>query len=134
MHVFPVLGLPEIDAGADLGEMLLAVADLEPHDIVVLAQKAVSKAEGRMVPASGRDEVREVVRREARRVVRETPQHLIVETSHGFVCANAGVDSSNVPEGFVLLLPKDPDASADRVRRTIETQVSPVAVIISDTF
>jgi coenzyme F420-0:L-glutamate ligase/coenzyme F420-1:gamma-L-glutamate ligase len=132
MEVIAVRGLPEIEAGADIGALL--AAHVRPNDIVVIAQKIVSKAEGRVVRAGDRSEARAVARREARRVVRETAEHLIVETMHGFVCANAGVDSSNVPDGFVTLLPRDPDASADRVRATIERTARPVAVIISDTF
>lgn len=140
IRVLAVDGLPEVEAGADLGEMIASGAEragvpVEPGDVVVVAQKIVSKAEGRLVAAQTREEVREVVRREARRIVRETPAHLIVETRHGLVCANAGVDSSNVASGYVALLPRDPDASAARIRAGLEERVGPpVAVIVSDTF
>ncbi len=140
IRILAVDGLPEVTAGADLGEMIASGAagagvPVEPGDVVVVAQKIVSKAEGRLVAAETREEVREVVRREARRVVRETPAHLIVETRHGLVCANAGVDSSNVSSGYVALLPRDPDASAARIRAGLEERVGrPVAVIVSDTF
>lgn len=123
-----------------MGTLIADAADrqrtpLEPGDVVVVAQKIVSKAEGRVVDASTRDEMRSVARREARRIVRETPEHLIVETMHGFVCANAGVDASNIDPGKVVLLPRDPDASASRIRDTLQARVAgPVAVIISDTF
>jgi coenzyme F420-0:L-glutamate ligase/coenzyme F420-1:gamma-L-glutamate ligase len=101
----------------------------------VVAQKIVSKAEGRIIRAETREDARAAARREARRVVRETSEHLIVETRPGFVCANAGVDMSNVPEGTASLLPKDADTSAARLRATIEERCgAPVAVIVSDTF
>ncbi|HVE92699.1 MAG TPA: coenzyme F420-0:L-glutamate ligase [Actinomycetota bacterium] len=140
IRVIGVTGIPEVSAGDDVGAVVASAAaaqatPLEPGDIVVLAQKIVSKAEGRTVPANTREEVREVVRREARRVVRETPQLIIVETRHGLVCANGGVDSSSVPAGTVALLPRDPDASADRIRASLQSAASgPVAVIVSDTF
>ena len=150
-------GLPEIRPGDDLcREILRALANgvtagPEPGAIFVVAQKAVSKAEGRLVSLadvepserarlwaeeSGRDSrVVEMILREARRIVRMDRGILIAETQHGFVCANAGVDTSNVPPGYVTLLPVDPDASARRLREGLETALSrPVAVIISDTF
>jgi coenzyme F420-0:L-glutamate ligase/coenzyme F420-1:gamma-L-glutamate ligase len=140
LRVIAVEGIPEVTAGADLGLAILDAAraqetPVEAGDVVVVAQKIVSKAEGRMVAAATREDAREVARRESRRVLRETPQRFIVETHHGLVCANAGVDSSNVDEGFVLLLPKDPDASAQRIRATLEEAAGgKVAVIVSDTF
>jgi len=140
LRVIGVSGIGEVEAGADLALIVVGAAasqgtPLQPGDIVVVAQKIVSKAEGRLVPAESREQVREVVRREARRVVRETPELIIVETRHGLVCANAGVDSSNVPHGTVALLPKDPDASAERIREGLEESSGPpIAVIVSDTF
>jgi coenzyme F420-0:L-glutamate ligase/coenzyme F420-1:gamma-L-glutamate ligase len=138
--VIGITGIGEIEAGADLGTLVLEAAEaqgtpVEPGDVVVMAQKIVSKAEGRTLAAGSRDEIRDIVRREARRIVRETPEHLIVETSHGLVCANAGVDASNTDAGTVTLLPRDPDASAARIRGTLEARCgSPVSVIVSDTF
>src|SRR5438477_2170096 len=133
--VIGVGGFPEIEAGADLGAMIADTGRIEPHDVVVIAQKIVSKAEGRTIEAWTRDDARAAARRESRRIVRETEQHLIVETHHGFVCANAGVDMSNVPDGTAALLPKDPDRSAERVRITLEERIGPpIAVIVSDTF
>jgi coenzyme F420-0:L-glutamate ligase / coenzyme F420-1:gamma-L-glutamate ligase len=140
LRVIPVVGIPEVTAGADIGAIVADAAraqetPVEAGDVVVIAQKIVSKAEGRQVPAATREEAREVARRETRRVLRETPQRFIVETHHGLVCANAGVDSSNVEDGFVLLLPRDPDASAQRIRATLESLCGgSVAVIVSDTF
>jgi coenzyme F420-0:L-glutamate ligase/coenzyme F420-1:gamma-L-glutamate ligase len=135
IRVIPVGGFPEIEAGADIGAMIADTGAVEPRDVVVIAQKIISKAEGRMVPALTREDARAAARREAKRVVRETENHLIVETHHGFVCANAGVDMSNVPEGVVALLPKDSDRSAARIRATLEERIgAPIAVIVSDTF
>lgn len=135
IRVIAVGGLPEIGAGADIGALIAAATDVRPGDVVVIAQKIVSKAEGRIVPAETRDDARAIAKREARRIVRETQDHLIVETHHGFVCANAGVDMSNVQERTAALLPRDPDASADRIRATLEERFgTPIAVIVSDTF
>jgi len=140
LRIIPVNGMPEVEAGADIGALVVEAATangtpIEPGDVVVIAQKIVSKAEGRIVQADTREEARAVAKREAKRIVRETEDHLIVETQQGFVCANAGVDMSNVPEGTVSLLPKDSDISAERIRLTIESSVDgPVAVIVSDTF
>ncbi len=140
LRLIPVNGLGEVAAGADVGTLIAEAAAAQSTaivagDVVVVAQKIVSKAEGRLVRATTREEARAVARREAKRIVRETEQHLIAETSQGFVCANAGVDMSNVPDGTVALLPKDSDASAERIRATIEKWCgSPVAVIVSDTF
>lgn len=140
LRIIPVHGIGEVAAGDDVGAIVADAAAAQeipvaPGDVVVIAQKIVSKAEGRIVAAATPDEARAVARREARRIVRETPKHLIVETAHGFVCANAGVDSSNVPDGVVSLLPRDPDASAARIRVTLENRCgSPIGVIVSDTF
>jgi len=140
LRIIPVGGMPEVEAGADIGALVVEAASasgtpIEPGDVVVVAQKIVSKAEGRVVMADTREEARAVAKREAKRIVRETQDHLIVETQQGLVCANAGVDMSNVPAGTVSLLPKDSDSSAQRIRSTIEASAGgPVAVIVSDTF
>ena len=142
--VIPVEGIPEVQEGDDLAGLIRGAADLEPGDVLVVAQKAVSKAEGRVVRiedveaseqavelAGDRDprEV-EVVLREAARVVRSRPPLVIAETRHGFVCASAGVDHSNAPEpGTLVLLPLDPDASARRLSEALG-----VPVIVSDSF
>jgi coenzyme F420-0:L-glutamate ligase/coenzyme F420-1:gamma-L-glutamate ligase len=150
ISLLPVEGLPEIRAGDDLGALVADRAELENGDVVVVAQKAVSKAEGRVVRiedveaspqavelAGARDarEV-EVVLRESARIVRARPPFLIAETRHGFVCASAGVDHSNAPEpGTVVLLPLDPDASARRIRESLRDRAGrEVAVIVSDSF
>jgi coenzyme F420-0:L-glutamate ligase/coenzyme F420-1:gamma-L-glutamate ligase len=135
IRISPVHGMPEVIAGDDIGRLILDATPVEPGDVVVIAQKIVSKAEGRIVAANTRDDARAAAKRDAKRIVRETPQHLIVETQHGFVCANAGVDMSNVADGTAALLPKDSDASAARIRATLEDAVGPpIAVIVSDTF
>jgi coenzyme F420-0:L-glutamate ligase / coenzyme F420-1:gamma-L-glutamate ligase len=154
--VIPVGGLPEICEGDDLAECLGAALRkasivLEHGDVLVIAQKIVSKAEGRLVnlvdvaPTRAAAELAcvlkkdarliEVVLRESRRIVRRVPV-LIVETHHGFVCANAGVDQSNVPgSDMVSLLPRDPDRSAARVAAALRRLTRKrVGVIVSDTF
>jgi coenzyme F420-0:L-glutamate ligase/coenzyme F420-1:gamma-L-glutamate ligase len=150
ISIVPVEGLPEIEQGDDLGALIAERAPLEDGDVVVVAQKAVSKAEGRIVRiedveasdrarelAGGRDPRElEVVLRETARIVRSRPPFLIAETRHGFVCASAGVDHSNAPAaGTVVLLPLDPDASARRIRDTLrEVAGKDVAVIVADSF
>jgi coenzyme F420-0:L-glutamate ligase/coenzyme F420-1:gamma-L-glutamate ligase len=135
LRIIPVPGLPEVAAGDDVGVLIADSFAVEPHDVVVIAQKIVSKAEGRVVEANDREDARAAARREARRILRDTPSYLIVETHFGHVCANAGVDMSNIDDGYAVLLPKDPDKSADRIRRTLEERAgAPVAVVISDSF
>jgi coenzyme F420-0:L-glutamate ligase/coenzyme F420-1:gamma-L-glutamate ligase len=148
--VIPVNGLPEVGEGDDLAALIAAAAQLEDGDVVVVAHKAVSKAEGRVVRlaevepsgqarelAAGEDPRRlEVILRESARIVRTRPPLVIAETRHGFVCASAGVDASNAPEGGTLvLLPEDPDASAAGLRERLrELTGADVAVIVSDSF
>jgi len=150
LRVIPVRGLPEVREGDDLAELIAAAADLEDGDVVVVAHKVVSKAEGRVVRlaevepsaqardlAANEDPRRlEVILRESARIVRTRPPLVIAETRHGFVCASAGVDASNAPEAeTVVLLPEDPDASAARLRdRLRELTGADVAVIVSDSF
>jgi coenzyme F420-0:L-glutamate ligase / coenzyme F420-1:gamma-L-glutamate ligase len=150
LRVVPLSGMPEVEPGVDLGELVAGVAALEDGDVVVLAQKVVSKAEGRLVRlddvepserarelAGGEDPRRiEVIIRESVRVVRSRPPLVIAETRHGFVCASAGVDASNAPEaGVLVLLPEDPDASAERIRaRLRELTGREVAVLVTDSF
>jgi len=150
IRIIPVEGLPEIRDGDDLAELIAARAELENGDVLVVAQKAVSKAEGRIVrlaEVEPSDEARrlagdedprrlEVILRESKRIVRTRPPLVIAETRHGFVCASAGVDSSNAPEpGTVVLLPEDPDASAARIRERLrELAGIEVGVVVSDSF
>ena len=114
IRIIPLTGIPEVGRGDDLGALVGDAVEraggLEEGDVLVVAQKVVSKAEGRVEET---DDVLEVILREARAVRRRRDELVIAETEHGFVCASAGVDRSNTPgEGWVVLLPRDPDASA----------------------
>ena len=135
VEVHPVTGIPEIRSGDDLGAIIAAALPLplRDGDVVVVTQKAVSKAEDRVVDAA--EGKTRWVERETRRVVARRGDVVIAETRHGFVCANAGVDASNVAEGFLSLLPEDPDASAERIRRDLTDRTGrDVAVVVTDTF
>jgi coenzyme F420-0:L-glutamate ligase / coenzyme F420-1:gamma-L-glutamate ligase len=151
IHVLPVEGLPEIVEGDDLASLIAAAVELRDGDVVCVAQKVVSKAEGRVVrlqEVEPSEEARrlagqdgdprrlEVVLQEAVRVVRSRPPLVIAETRHGFVCASAGVDASNAPApDTVVLLPEDPDASAGRLRAALEELTGrTLGVIVTDTF
>ena len=135
VEVVPIEGLPDIEPGDDLGGLVASAArdlGLRPGDVVAVTQKVVSKAEGRVVEDGDRSRW---VEREARRVVARRGELVIAQTAHGFVCANAGVDASNVAEGFLALLPEDPDASAERLRDELaEAADGPVGVVVTDTF
>ena len=135
VHLVPVQGLPEVRAGDDLAALVLAGApSFEDGDVVVVTQKIVSKAEGRVVPELP-DGKAAWIRRESVRVVARRGDLVIVQTHHGFVCANAGVDASNVAEGMLSLLPEDPDASAAGLRAALEAATGlRLAVVITDTF
>jgi coenzyme F420-0:L-glutamate ligase / coenzyme F420-1:gamma-L-glutamate ligase len=146
----PVEGLPQIEEGNDLAALIAERTELHDGEVLVVAQKAVSKAEGRVVrladvepskrarELAGEGDPRrlEVILRESTRIVRTRPPLVIAETRHGFVCASAGVDASNAPEpDTVVLLPEDPDASAVRLRdRLREMTGADVGVIVSDSF
>jgi coenzyme F420-0:L-glutamate ligase/coenzyme F420-1:gamma-L-glutamate ligase len=136
--------------GDDLAQLIAGAAELEDGDVVVVAHKVVSKAEGRVVrlddvepgararELTGEDDAPrlEVILRESARIVRTRPPLVIAETRHGFVCASAGVDASNAPEpGTVVLLPLDPDASAERIRRGLEERTGRrLGIVVSDSF
>lgn len=156
IEVFPIPGVPEIRKGSDLGKLIFdsltkSGQSLKDGDVVVVKQKAVSKAEGRTVRLSdvvpsarakrlakeqGKDErLVELILREAVRVVRAGHGVIITQTKHGFVCANSGVDRSNVGRGLAALLPVDPDRSARGIREALETRSGVrLAVIVTDTF
>lgn len=156
LEVVGVEGLPEVRPGDDLAVLIVDAAarqgtPLQADDVLVITQKIVSKAEGRTVALAevspspeaerlaaqiGKDpRLTEVILRESVRIVRWREGVIITETRHGFVCANAGIDASNVGEGYVALLPEDPDRSAARIREGILRRTGlPVAVVISDTF
>lgn len=148
--------MPEFRAGDDVAALIIEAAKrgpgIEAGDVIVVTQKIVSKAEGRVVPLDSvtpspeaerlaveteKDpRLVELILRESNEIVRQRGPILITETRHGFVCANAGIDASNVgPEGTVCLLPEDPDRSAESIRAGIRAATgNDVAVIISDTF
>jgi coenzyme F420-0:L-glutamate ligase/coenzyme F420-1:gamma-L-glutamate ligase len=151
IELIPVRGLPEIGKGDDLGALVVERAELRDGDVVVVAQKAVSKVEGRIVridelePSEKARELAgderdpreiEAVLREAKQIVRERGPLVIAQTHHGFICASAGVDHSNAPEpGTLVLLPLDPDASARALRtRLNELTGRTVGVIVTDSF
>lgn len=137
LEVIPVDGLPEVRPGDRIAALLAACAELRDGDVVVVTQKVVSKAEGRMVQVDEDDPSARaaVVERESVRVLRRRGDLVISETASGFVCANAGVDRSNVPDGFVTLLPVDADRSARRIRDGLAHDPGvDVGVIVSDTF
>ncbi|MDG6988464.1 MAG: coenzyme F420-0:L-glutamate ligase [Nitrososphaerota archaeon] len=156
IEVIPIPGIPEVRAGDDLGAVVLealrrAGIPLLKHDVVVVKQKVVSKSEGRVVILSevkprqravrlakteGKDpRLVELVLREASEVVRSGHGVIITRTKQGFVCANSGVDQSNVGPGMVALLPTDPDRSARKIRAALEKgSGAELAVLVTDTF
>ena len=152
LRVIPVAGLPEVAEGDDVAALIAGAVALEDGDVVVVAQKVVSKAEGRVVEldaiepspaaaeiagADGRDARQvEAVLAESARIVRRRGGLVIAETRHGFVCASAGVDASNAPApGLLVLLPTDPDISAGRLRERLnEIAHKDVGVLITDSF
>jgi coenzyme F420-0:L-glutamate ligase/coenzyme F420-1:gamma-L-glutamate ligase len=143
LHAYAVTGIGEIHPGDDLARQLADAlgppgsSTLRDGDVVVVTQKIVSKAEGRLVPLDHEDLDAKValVEREALRVLRRRGELRITETAHGFVCANAGIDLSNVGDGWAALLPVDPDRSARRIRGALGRLLSvSVGVVISDTF
>jgi len=139
LQVVPIVGVPEIEPGADLAGILADAAlahGLRDGDCLVVTQKVVSKAEGRLVDVDLGDPEsrRRLIESESVRVLRRRDELLITETPHGFVCANAGVDFSNVPGGRAALLPVDPDRSARRFRDVLIGRGVTAAVVISDTF
>jgi coenzyme F420-0:L-glutamate ligase / coenzyme F420-1:gamma-L-glutamate ligase len=158
LSILPVKGIPDIKSGDDVGKLIVERVEnqgdeFQRGDIAVISQKIVSKAEGRTLTLSkitpsefartianetGKDPRQvEVVLRESKKIIRMRGGHLITETAHGFICANSGVDQSNVgrTRDSVTLLPRDSDASADRIRKTIHHITGrDVPVIITDTF
>jgi coenzyme F420-0:L-glutamate ligase/coenzyme F420-1:gamma-L-glutamate ligase len=149
LRVLPVAGIPEVREGDAVGELIAARAEIAAGDVVVVSQKIVSKAEGRVRPlasaipgaearklaaALGKEPALvQLILEESREVLRAERGVLIVETHHGFVCANAGIDGSNLPDpDSVCLLPQDPDASARRIRGEID--VPRIGVVVADSF
>jgi len=140
ISIFGIAGLPEIEPGDDLAAMIvraiagedLALAD---NDILVVTHKIVSKQEGRIVEIPTEEAYRAVIADESVRIVRRRGDLVIAQTRHGFICANAAVDRSNVAAGYALLLPIDPDRSAHRLRMLITRATGMnIGVVITDTF
>lgn len=138
LEVFPIEGIPEVRAGDDLAGLVAAAEPgLRDGDVVVVTQKVVSKAEDAMVRIDPDDPRghKAIVEEQSVRIIRRRGDLIISETRHGFVCANAGVDLSNVEDGWAALLPDDSDRSARRIRDGLRAALGvEVAVIISDTF
>ena len=147
LEIFGIEGIPQIARGDDLAGIIAEAVTrsasslpgnaLRDGDVVVVASKIVSKAEGRLEPIDPDDPLshKPLVERESVRIIRRRGDLIISETKHGFVCANAGIDMSNVEAGWALLLPDDPDRSARRLRDGLRARAGvEVAVIVSDTF
>ena len=151
MQIIPIHVEKEIEPSDDISDIILKSEKLNDGDILVIAQKIISKQEGRLIDLSTVNpsllaegigsqyqkdpKIIELILSESKRIVRMKNRILIVETNHGFICANAGIDESNIKEGFATLLPENSDISAQRIRKKIFEQSNKnVAVIISDTF
>lgn len=142
LQIFPIAGIPEIRRGDDIPSAIVQACEQTEHglldgDVLVVTQKIVSKAEGAMVEVDPSDPLshKPIVERESVRILRRRGDLIISETKHGFVCANAGIDLSNVDRGQAALLPEDSDRSARRIRDRIRgVHGVETAVIISDTF
>ena len=151
LEIIPVQIQKEIESNDDLADLILESSEINDGDILVFSQKIVSKNEGRILSLSsvnpsllangiassyGKDpRLVELILAESKRIVRMENGIIIVETKHGFVCANAGIDESNVQDGYVTLLPDNPDQSANSLKSRIEQKTGKnIAVIISDTF
>jgi coenzyme F420-0:L-glutamate ligase/coenzyme F420-1:gamma-L-glutamate ligase len=141
IQVVPIEGIGQIAAGDDLAAEVVAAIlrtgwTLQDRDVIVVTHKVVSKAENAVARFDNdEDERRRIIADQARAVLRKRGDLVITQTPHGFICANAGVDRSNMPEGELALLPRDPDRSAHRLRVQIEQLAGVrIAVVISDTF
>ena len=143
LTIWGIEGIPEITPQDQLGEIIAETCRHEPNgpliddDVLVVTQKIVSKAEGRLVPIDASDPLshKQLVEQEAVRIVRRRGDLIITETKQGFVCANSGIDLSNIERGYAALLPIDSDKSARRIRDIVRAKLSvSVGVVISDTF
>jgi coenzyme F420-0:L-glutamate ligase/coenzyme F420-1:gamma-L-glutamate ligase len=140
--ITPISGIPEVRSGDPLAELIADAAaeqgtPLLERDCVVVTQKVVSKAEGRIVPldSDDLDARRMLIEQESRRILRRRGDLIISETRHGFVCANAGIDLSNVEDGSAALLPVDSDRSARKIRDSLRARHGvDIGIVISDTF
>ncbi|MCE2614588.1 MAG: coenzyme F420-0:L-glutamate ligase [Nitrosopumilus sp. (ex Thoosa mismalolli)] len=151
MQIIPIHIDKEIDSSDNLSELLLNATSLEEGDIVIVAQKIISKNEGRSIVLSSiipsllaegiasqykKDpRIVELILSESKRIVRMNNGVIIVETNHGFICANAGIDESNMGDGIATLLPVDSDKSAQNIQKSVKDSIQKnIAVLISDTF
>ena len=139
IRIIPVEGIPEIKVDDNLAEITFDVLNkseigIEKNDIFIVTQKIVSKSEGMERDLSNYD-FEELLQSESKKIIRKRGDLVIAKTNHGFICANAGIDRSNVKKNSALLLPEDPNKSADKFRKRFESLANlPIAVIISDTF
>ena len=139
IRIIPVEGIPEIKVDDNLAEITFDVLNkneigIEKNDIFIVTQKIVSKSEGMERDLSNYD-FEQLLQSESKKIIRKRGDLVIAKTHHGFICANAGIDKSNVKKNSALLLPEDPNKSADRFRKRFESLTNlPIAVIISDTF
>jgi coenzyme F420-0:L-glutamate ligase / coenzyme F420-1:gamma-L-glutamate ligase len=136
IRVIPVTGMPEVVPGDSLADLILDHVTVESGDVVVVTSKIVSKSEGRLVDVDHSDPAARgaLIEQESRRILRRREDLYITETRHGFICANSGVDFSNVVDGAALL-PANPDRSARRIRDALEARTGlTLAVVVSDTF
>ena len=137
LEIIPLEGIPEISPGDDLVEIIGQLDTIQSGDILVVTQKIISKAENQMIDIDPNDPLshKPLVERESVRILRRRGDLIISQTKHGFVCANAGIDLSNVKRGQAALLPDDSDRSARRLRDGLAGRFQlDVGIIISDTF
>ena len=139
IRIIPVEGIPEIKVDDNLAEITFDVLNkseigIEKNDIFIVTQKIVSKSEGMERDLSNYN-FEQLLQSESKKIIRKRGDLVIAKTHHGFICANAGIDRSNVKKNSALLLPEDPNKSADKFRKRFESLANlPIAVIISDTF
>ena len=139
MRIIPIKGIPEIKVDDNLAEITFDVLNkseigIEKNDIFIVTQKIVSKSEGMERDLSNYD-FEQLLQSESKKIIRKRGDLVIAKTHHGFICANAGIDKSNVKKNSALLLPEDPNKSADKFRKIFESLANlPIAVIVSDTF
>jgi coenzyme F420-0:L-glutamate ligase/coenzyme F420-1:gamma-L-glutamate ligase len=138
IELLPVVGIPEVNPGDDIATLIAAASpSVQAGDVLVVTQKIVSKAEGQLVEVDPDDPLshKALVEQEAVRVLRRRGDLVITETKHGFVCANAGIDRSNLADGVAALLPRDSDRSARRIRDRLRAATgAECGIVISDTF
>ena len=139
VSIFPIMNLPEFDTGHEIVEELIQSLEenkisLEDSDVIVITQKIISKVEGRKIDIN-KEDIEEVIKSESLQIIRKRGETVIAKTKHGFICANAGIDKSNIEEGSALLLPEDPDKTSRDIRKKIEHKTGKkISVIICDTF